>query len=161
MAKKTNKNKVLTVNSSINDLSNRLLIETDLEEFNRIKTLFDLNLKKKEIIRLGKLSELQELTINEMSNRLINKSDNFNNEDLLKYFKFIEEALSKGNTSLEDINTTTIQVTQNQVNINTEDTLDRESKQRVLEAVKSILNKANISTSQKVVDVDFDEDSNE
>ncbi len=155
MAKKTNKNKALTVNSSINDLSNRLLIETDLEEFNKIKNLFDLNLKKKEIVRLGKLSELQELTINEMSNRLINRSDCFNNQDLLNYFKTIEDAISRGDTSLDNINTTNIQITQNQINMTSEDTLDRQSKQKVLEAVKAILNKANSIDTSNAVEVDY------
>lgn len=155
MAKKTNKNKALTVNSSINDLSNRLLIETDLEEFNKIKNLFDLNLKKKEIVRLGKLSELQELTINEMSNRLINRSDCFNNQDLLNYFKTIEDAISRGDTSLDNINTTNIQITQNQINMTPEDTLDRQSKQKVLEAVKAILNKANSIDTSNAVEVDY------
>lgn len=134
----------VSLDTPIEELNERILKETDIEQFDKIKSIFDLNIKKKEIVRLSKLSDLQDLTIEEMSNRLKKKSGEFSNQDLIGYFKTIQETISKSDTSLDNLDVASIKVVQNQlnINVNNEDDLDRESKNRVIEAIRSILNKS-------------------
>ena len=148
----TEENKLVPINleTPIEELSDRILSETDIEQFDKMKNLFDLNMKKKEIIRLNKLNDLQDLTVEEMSKRLQKRSGEFSNQDLLGYFKTIQESISKSDTSLDGIDVASIKVIQNQLNINmnNEDGLSRESKNKVIEAIRSILDK---STSNEEV----------
>ena len=135
--------KPVILETPMDELNDRILNETDIEEFDKIKSIFDLNIKKKEFIRLSKLNDLQDLTVNEMANRLQNRSGEFSNQDLIGYFKTIQETINKADTSLDNVDVASIKVVQNQLNIhvNSEDELSRESKGKVLDAVKSILSK--------------------
>ena len=135
--------KPVSLETPMDELNDRILNETDIEEFDKIKSIFDLNIKKKELIRLSKLNDLQDLTVNEMANRLQNRSGEFSNQDLIGYFKTIQETINKADTSLDNVDVASIKVVQNQLNIhvNSEDELSRESKGKVLDAVKSILSK--------------------
>ena len=125
-------NKLLSLTTPTEELTNRILSEEDIDEFNKIKNLFDLNMKKKEILRLNKLNDLQDLTVNEMSERLSKKSGEFSNQDLLGYFKTIQDTIGKSNTSMDDVDMSSIRVIQNQlnININKDNQLPRESKQK-------------------------------
>ena len=144
------------VDTPIDVLNERILNETDMEQFDKIKSIFDLNIKKKEILRLGKLSDLQDLTIEEMSNRLKKRSGEFSNQDLIGYFKTIQDTINKSDTSLDNLDVASIKVVQNQVNINMnhEDELNRDEKNRVIEAIRSILNKsAEVVSEPKTPDI--------
>lgn len=160
----SDENKLVPINleTPIEELSDRILNETDIEQFDKMKNLFDLNMKKKEIIRLNKLSDLQDLTVEEMSNRLQKRSGEFSNQDLLGYFKTIQESISKSDTSLDGIDVASIKVIQNQLNINmnNEDGLSRESKNKVIEAIRSILDKStsNEEVIEPVIDIVDSED---
>lgn len=160
----SDENKLVSINleTPIEELSDRILNETDIEQFDKMKNLFDLNMKKKEIIRLNKLNDLQDLTVEEMSNRLQKRSGEFSNQDLLGYFKTIQESISKSDTSLDGIDVASIKVIQNQLNINmnNEDSLSRESKNKVIEAIRSILDKStsNEEVIEPVIDIVDSED---
>lgn len=154
-------NKLLSLTTPTEELTNRILSEEDIDEFNKIKNLFDLNMKKKEILRLNKLNDLQDLTVNEMSERLSKKSGEFSNQDLLGYFKTIQDTIGKSNTSMDDVDMSSIRVIQNQlnININKDNQLPRESKQKVIEVINSILSKA--ESLDNVIDVEPIQDSEE
>lgn len=134
----------LSLSTPASDLTQMMIKEQDIDEFNKIKSLFDLSMKKKEIIRVSKLNDLQDLAVNEMEHRLSNRPGEFSNKDLITYFKAIQETIDGSNTDLDDVDMSTIKVVQNQVNININDEpeLDRESKNRVIEAIRSIMLKS-------------------
>lgn len=160
----SDENKLVPINleTPIEELSDRILNETDIEQFDKMKNLFDLNMKKKEIIRLNKLNDLQDLTVEEMSNRLQKRSGEFSNQDLLGYFKTIQDSISRSDTSLDGIDVASIKVIQNQLNINmnNEDGLSRESKNKVIEAIRSILDRStsNEEVIEPVIDIVDSED---
>lgn len=147
--------KPVNLETPMDELTDRILNETDIEQLDKIKSIFDLNIKKKEILRVNKLNELQDLTVEEMSNRLQKRSGEFSNQDLLGYFKTIQETISKSDTSLDSVDTAAIKVIQNQlnINVNSEPELNRESKERVLEAIRAILNKPTISEESNIEDI--------
>ena len=118
-----------------------LINETDPTKLRQLIDIFNLNIRKKDIIRATKLSALQDRVVNEMSERIINHSDNFSNKDLLDYFKTIQDTQKKTDTSIDNVNIPipTIQINHNEVNMNSESVLSRESKNKVSQTVQKIL----------------------
>ena len=118
-----------------------LINETDPTKLRQLIDIFNLNIRKKDIIRATKLSALQDRVVNEMSERIINHSDNFSNKDLLDYFKTIQDTQNKTDTSIDNVNIPipTIQINHNEVNMNSEPVLSRESKNKVSQTVQKIL----------------------
>lgn len=118
-----------------------LINETDPTKLRQLIDIFNLNIRKKDIIRATKLSTLQDKVVNEMSERIINHSDNFSNKDLLDYFKTIQDTQNKTDTSIDNVNIPipTIQINHNEVNMNSDSMLSRESKNKVSQAVQKIL----------------------
>lgn len=118
-----------------------LINETDPTKLRQLIDIFNLNIRKKDIIRATKLSTLQDKVVNEMSERIINHSDNFSNKDLLDYFKTIQDTQNKTDTSIDNVNIPipTIQINHNEVNMNSDSVLSRESKNKVSQTVQKIL----------------------
>lgn len=118
-----------------------LINETDPTKLRQLIDIFNLNIRKKDIIRATKLSALQDRVVNEMSERIINHSDNFSNKDLLDYFKTIQDTQNKTDTSIDNVNIPipTIQINHNEVNMNSDSVLSRESKNKVSQTVQKIL----------------------
>ena len=116
-----------------------LMQSSNKEELSQIIDLFNQNLKKKEILRAGKLSELQDKIIDQAEKRLTKYSDEFSNKDLIDFFKTFQTTLQNTDKTLEDI--PQISITQNQLNLSIEPPeFDQDSRQRILNAVKLLLN---------------------
>lgn len=123
----------------------RFLTETDPKELQKIVDMFNLNIKKKNILRAERISEIQDNILNQISARVVKRPDEFSNTDLLNYFKAMQDTLLKNpaETELPEIHITQ----NNQVNINTEGgeqtpVLNRMSRERVALAVRNILAQA-------------------
>lgn len=118
-----------------------LINETDPIKLRQLIDIFNLNIRKKDIIRATKLSILQDKVVNEMSERIINHSDNFSNKDLLDYFKTIQDTQNKTDTSIDTVNIPipTIQINHNEVNMTSDSVLSRESKNKVSQTVQKLL----------------------
>lgn len=147
---------VVSLESSPEELEQQLLKETDIEELKNVINLFNLNIKKKDIIRTNKLSNLQDLVTDQMQERIERNAGAFSNKDLIDYFKTIQESIKKADNSLSNIDTPAIQLNQ-QFNLNVEnkDVLDKDSRDKVADAVKSILDKMKAAeTSTEIVEVD-------
>ena len=138
----------LTTNSK--DIEKYILEEENLDDLNDIVKLFNISLKKKDLIRNSKLSEAQDKIVEQITSRVSERPDNFSNEDLLKYFKTIQDTLAKMDGSLDDIKVPTIQLNQ-QINIAQEE-FDRESRKKIIDTVNQILSAAKES-SQSIKDV--------
>lgn len=121
-------------------IEQKILEEENPNELQELIDMFNLNLKKKDIIRSAKLSEVQDKIVDQMSKRMESRPDEFSNADLLNYHKVIQDTLSKTDNSLDSVNVPNIQVNQ-QFNINNSetDTFDRESRARIISTVNEIL----------------------
>lgn len=129
-----------SLNSSDEELEKQLLEETDVENIKAIIDIFNLNIKRKDVIRANKLNELQDRIYNLIDDRLINSPETFGNKTLLEYFKTVQETINKSDISSENVVTPKIQLNQNNLNINMGPALNRDSRQNVLDAIKSIIN---------------------
>ena len=145
----------IKLNTDPKDIEKYILEEENLDDLNDIVKLFNISLKKKDLIRNSKLSEAQDKIVDQITTRVSERPDNFSNEDLLKYYKTIQDSLTKMDGSLDDVKVPTIQLNQ-QINIGQEE-FDRDSRKKIIETVNKILALAK-ETSQDIEDViDLDE----
>lgn len=115
-----------------------LMQSSDKEELAQIIDLFNQNLKKKELIRAGKLSELQDKIVDQAEKRLTKYSDEFSNKDLIDFFKTFQTTLQNTDKTLDNV--PQISITQNQLNLSIEPPeFDQDSRQRILNAVRLLL----------------------
>lgn len=155
---------IATLDTPVEELEQKLVSETDIDELKNIINLFNLNIKKKDILRTNKLNDLQDKVTEQIGQRLEYNAGAFSNKDLIEYFKVIQDTINKADNSLSSIDTPAIQFNQNQFNVQVNsnaDELDKESRDRVADAVKSILaklEKQKLESSQhEIVDVEYTE----
>lgn len=139
----------LSLTSASDDMLDSIMKEEDLDNLKDIIKLFNLNMKKRDILRSSKLSEVQDKVVEQIAARVEDRPDNFSNDDLLKYYKTIQDTIAKTDTSLDRLETPTIQVNQ-QINVGTE--FNTESRKRILDTVNQIL-----KSSQEVLEVEAKE----
>ena len=133
-----------------NDLTTKIIEETNPDELDNLTKLFTLNQKKKQIARTNKLSNLLELVDDEVINRFTQFPEAIENDDLLKYWKTTQETINQHNQDEQEL--PHIQIN-NQTNVNINSSgLDRESRAKVLEAVQKIL-KSSLQTDENVIDI--------
>lgn len=155
MSKETIKS--LPVNLTNEELEKKLFEETDIDSMKNIINLFNLNIKKKDIVRTARLNDLQDKIYDQMDKRISLKSDEFSNVDLLNYYKTIQESINKADTTLDKVDTPSIQIVQNQLNIQQKDSsLDRDSRLKVVDLVNKFMKMS--SQNEVVQDVDAEED---
>lgn len=121
-------------------LAQEIVDEEDLDKVKSYTNLFNLNQAKKNVLRIMKLNSLLDKVSDQMLERFEKKPGEFSNADLLEYFTVTQSAIDRAQKSLDIVDETpAIQLQQNNVNITLGDSLDRESKERVTDAVKAIL----------------------
>ena len=139
------------------ELETRLMEETDVSEMEQIINMFNINSKKKDIVRVNRLNDLQDKISNQMMERVEKKAGEFSNKDLLDYFKVIQDTIRSSDSTLESVKPAAIQINQQNINI-TEDSLSRESRDKITNAINSILAKAQkpsvIDTNYEIIEED-------
>ena len=74
------------LDKNIENLTKQILSETDENKSKDLIHLFNLNQSKKNVLRSNKYSDMLELVIKQMMERITKTPDNFSNDDLLKFF---------------------------------------------------------------------------
>ena len=132
----------LSLTTSLSDLEQKLIAEQDTQELQQIVDLFNLNIRKKDILRARKLSNLQDKISDQMQARVEEHADEFSNKDLLDYFKTIQDTLSKSDTLITPENMPAIQINQQNLNITVGETsLNKESNSFLEDIVKQFCQK--------------------
>lgn len=121
------------------DIVNKIIEEQDSSKLEELTKLFTLNQRKKDIARINKLSQLLNLVDDEVTNRLIDAPEDFDNDQLINYMSKTQQAMSAIESSLDQKPLIQINNQKNEVNINGSG-LNRESRAKVLETVMAILN---------------------
>ena len=149
------------IDSSTLQLAQQIINEDDLDTVKDLTHLFNLNQAKKNVIRVMKLNGLLDTVSDKILDRFEKYPDNFSNADLLNYLQVTQNAIEKANKNLSLVDETpVIQLQQNnQVNVNIIDTLDRDSKARVLDTIKAILSNTQSQENTEEVVTLIQEDS--
>ena len=74
---------IATLDTPVDELEQKLVDETDIDELKNIINLFNLNIKKKDILRTSKLSDLQDKVTEQIGQRLEYNAAAFSNKDLI------------------------------------------------------------------------------
>ena len=138
-----------------NEIAQKILDAETVEETKDLTALFNLNSQKRNVLRVLKMNNLLDKVTDQIIERFEKNPNLFTNEDLLKYMQVTENAIDRANKNLNMVEETPpIQLLQqNQVNININQGLNRESRQRVIETVQAILNSSQNNSTEDVIDV--------
>lgn len=135
------------------DLITKIVAENNSEKLKDLVSLFNVNQSKKNIVRADIFSKLLDKISIQMVERFEKKPGEFSNKDLLDYLTAVRSAIDKSDIIPEDI---TVPVIQNntQVNVNIDNNLSRESKERIADAVNSIM--AKLKNNGSIIDIGED-----
>lgn len=146
----------LTFNTPIEQLESKILTCNDATQLQQVVDLFNLNIRRKDVLRTGKLSELQDRVTEQMEARIVDHADEFSNKDLLDYFKLIQDTIDKSGNIITQENIPAIQINQQNVNIQVGDTkLSSQSREKVMDRVRDVL--AQLQKQPQVIDVQTSE----
>lgn len=135
---------LIPLDDETSKVAGQIIKEKNIDEVQRLVHLFNLNQQKKNVIRILKLNSLLDKVSDNMLTRFEKRPDEFSNSDLLNYMNVVQSSIEKANKSLNLVEETPpIQLNQVNINVPTE-VLSKESRDKVTEAVKSIMKKLQI-----------------
>ena len=136
-------------------LINQIIAESDIEKTKDLTHLFNINQNKKTMIRIDKLSGLQDHLVDQFARRIAERPDEISNKELMDGIRIVQDIIERGQKQVEGVNQTPlIQFNQqnNSVNIGETGTqLNKESRDRVKNAVLSLLSGLNKPVSSDVI----------
>ena len=132
------------IDLDINSLASQVLVESDPEKTKQLIELFNWNISKKNTTRVLKLNNLYDDVTDQMVLRFKTRSDQFSNSDLLDYMKAVQSAIDTSQKNLTSMDTapTIVHQTNTQINVQVENSFDRDARERILEAIQSTLSMA-------------------
>lgn len=133
---------LIPLDESNSHLAQQIIDEQDVDKVKDLTHMFNLNQAKKNVLRVIKLNSLLDKVSDQMLERFTKQPEAFSNSDLLSYMQVTQSAIDRANKALNLVDETpAIQI--NQVNnINVNEGLDRESRERIKDAVNAILKKS-------------------
>lgn len=136
----------VTLVSSPTDVLEEIQKAETKEELEALEELFEISITKKELARVATQDNLLDELLKQASRRILEKPGELSNKDLLDYYNAFSGNIGKSVKKKVDepdggINITN---TKNEINVNIPDSggLTRESQNRVMDVVKSILAQA-------------------
>lgn len=140
----TNSINAAELNKDISDLAQQLIDEKDVDASKNIVQLFNFNLSKRNALRILKLNGLYDNITDQMIERFQKRSGEFSNSDLLSYLQTVENSIEKSQKGLSQVDEqpAIVQTNNTQVNFNVLDGFNDDSRDRIANAIKSILSSA-------------------
>lgn len=130
----------LPIDTNTLEVAQQIINETDLDRVKDLTHLFNLNQSKKNVLRIMRLNGLLDKVSDQMIERFEERPGEFSNADLLNYMQVVQASIDRANKSLNLVNEApAISLNQNNVTVNIIDTFDRESKEKITNAIQGIL----------------------
>lgn len=157
-------------NSDLNkeslELLNQIIAEHDVEKTKDLTYLFNQNQNKKTMVRVDKLSDLQDKLVSQLAKRVEEKPDQISNQDLLQALKITQNIVERGQKQIMGVDDTPlIQINQqtNTVNMNDDARgLNRDARERVKNVVANLLtNIVKETSTTSVVDATAEQEDDE
>lgn len=135
------KNLIEEVKEKDNELIDSILQEDNVDKLKDLTHLFNAYQTKRQILRVNALNDVQDALVAQMAARLQNLPNNFNNNDIAVWMKTVQQALDSTHEKIQEIDDTPtiVNQTNTQINVNVEDTLSRESRKKIMDALQAIL----------------------
>ena len=145
------------------ELAQSIIDEEDISKVKDMINLFNLTQTKKNVIRAMKLSGLYDSVSDKLIERLQKRADEISYKELVDIFNATQKAIDSANKSLGLIEEMpTIQLNQQNINISVDnkDELSRDSKIKVMEAVKAFLDSQKNENTLEIVEEDSETSDN-
>lgn len=145
----------------VDNITNDLISEQDPDKTKRLINLFNLTLVKKNAVRLNTVNELIDSVLDKIGQRLEIRPDEFSNKDLIDYMNALYNAAEKSGKIISGADEIpAIQFNQqNNVIVSPVETLSRESRMRIADAVSAILKQYKNNPEGDLVEVVDSEES--
>ena len=139
--------------SNTEQLAVDIITEDNPEKMTDLVALFNLAHAKKAVLRTLSYDQLMDAVTAQMKERITKRADQFSHKDLLDYLNTTSAAMEKAQKTFTTVDTApVIQFNQQNNTVIVHDELSRESKQKVTDAVKSILEKLKHSDVSEVIE---------
>lgn len=154
-------------NSDLNkeslSLLNQIIIEKDEDKARDLTYLFNINQNKKTMVRMDKLSGLQDGLVDQFVKRIAERPDEISNKELMDGLRIVQDIIERGQRQVSGVDQPVpmIQVNQQNTSINVGTTegneLNRESRERVKNAVLGLLNGLAAKQQNEPIETKFTE----
>ena len=147
-------------------LINQIIAETDEAKTKDLTYLFNLNQNKKTMVRMDKLSGLQDGLVDQFVKRISERPDEISNKELMDGLKIVQDIIERGQRQISEVDQPQplIQINQQNNSVNVGDSateLNRESRERVKKAVLGLLQNISQAASTPVVFTEEEETTDE
>lgn len=142
------------------ELTERIQNANDIDELKREANIFNAHQIKIEASRINKLNTLLDKSIDLAVDRVEKCPDELSNKEVIDIMTATRTQLDKSTSKLDMINETPmIQVNQQNVNISVdnENTLNRESREKVLDFIQQFMKQAQSQSTEEVIDVEVND----
>ena len=144
--------------SSISLVQN--IINTDnVDELKTLTKMFEINQAKKNALRVIKLNNLLDKVNDQAIERFEKRPYEISNKELLDYMKVVGDEIERSQDMISKIdNSPAIQINQqnNSINVNVgENAIDRDSKERVIDAINQLLKAVRSPVKEEPVVIDL------
>jgi len=143
------------LNAESLEILNQIIVAEDRTKAKDLTQLFIDNHNKKTMVRLDSLNELQNKLIGQLSRRVTERPDEISNQELMQAVKIIQDLIDRSTKSItEPADKPLIQINSQSNSVNVGDgttTYTRESRDRVRNAVMSLLSSINDTVADKEV----------
>ena len=149
------------VDDKAKEISKEIAKAVNKSELDSLYDMFKINDTKKNIFRINKLNHLLDKVTDEAMTRFENRPGEMSNKEVIDYMNAIQNQIERSkNTvdSIKEINAVQVNNTVN-VNINNEvSTLSRESREKIIDAIKNILTSTSNDTIIDIKSEDVQEE---
>lgn len=141
-----------TLNQESLELLDKIIASSDEKQTQDLTYLFNLNQNKKTLVRMDKLSGLQDGLVDQFVKRIQERPDEISNKELMDGLRIVQDIIERGQRQVSGVDQQPlIQFNQqnNSVNIgsDTMTDLNRESRDRVKNAVLGLLSGLNTNAN--------------
>ena len=127
-------------------IAHDIIQEDSLDNIKQLTSLFNIAQAKKNALRILKLNNLLDHVSDQMILRFEKRPDQFSHQDLLNYMQVTQSSIDRAQKSLalmDDMPAIVINQQQNnQINVNVADTLNKDERENIMNAIKQVLQKA-------------------
>jgi hypothetical protein len=140
-------------------LVGELTFERDRQKMQAIEQQFNDIQRKKQLARVSKLSDVQDMLTDQFFQRISQRPDEISNKEMLDGMKVVQDLMEKNLKQAETVEEIPQLIQINQTEVNVGNNLNRDSRERVKSAVLDILesiNKAQTPAAEaNLIEADF------
>lgn len=150
------------LNTEAKELLNKIIAEKDNKKTKDLTTLFNENQVKKTLIRTSKIGDILDLATDQLAKRMTTRPDEISNQELLQSIKIAQDIVERGQKQVNDAKNTAplIQVNQqnNEINLSDNKQLTKASRDKVRDAVLSMLTSLNVTQNDNdIIDINSED----